>query len=302
MSKTKRSKTSADEDDDDLDLYIPDSKNASKLVQVSPSKEPRIRKYLSLGKPDLQKWLRHNGQLVTGRKEDLLLRCIDGEINGRIPGCPACHKGQMFYSYEEGAYVCNGYWDDMARVPIRCGHIETKVKREPWRDIEKDPAVAKGEAPHSASSGADDAHDKAHHHSGNPDHHHTEHNCVVEANHDLVDLLEDMAYYHSVLKDENWGYKARAFIAAARAVEHLPFEIDGKSHQALNMGNPRDAKHHVERIGKSSAEVMQAFLDSGKQRSPHLEEFKASLKAQQNKSNGGEESGEKKKKKQGDRK
>jgi hypothetical protein len=280
--KSKRAKKDSsdveDDEDDENDLYIPDPKNASKLVHIVPSKEPKIKKYLSMTKPELQKWLRHNGQLVTGRKQDLLLRCIDGEINGRIPGCPACHKGQMYYNYSEGAYVCNGYWDELSHNPIRCGNIESHVKREKWRDIEKDSPIDKGEGVNT-SDDKSGAHDEEHHHKDHPDHHHAGHRCEVEANHPLVDLLEDMAYYHSIQRGENWGYRSRAFISAARAVEHLPFEIDGKVHDALSMGDRRDSKHHVAQIGKSSAEVMQAFLDSGNTRSPHLEELKSSIKA-----------------------
>jgi len=278
--RSKKVRTDKELDEEfDGELYIPTAETGHKLRKVVPSQEPQIKKYLSMTKPELQKWLRHNGQLVTGRKFDLLLRCIDGELNGRIPGCPACHRGQMSYDYSEGAYVCRGYFDEVAQNPIRCGHVQSRVKREKWHDLEKDAPVAKGEGAESTQSSAvgDDAHDKEHHHSDHPDHHHNHHNCKVEANHPLVDLLEDMAYYHSILKDENWGYKARAFISAARAVEHLPFEIDGKIHDALSMGNRGDAKQHVAKIGRSSAEVMQAFLDSGKTRSPHLEDLKSQI-------------------------
>jgi len=285
--RTKKQKQEeVDYEDDDTHLYIPDPKSASKLRKVNPSKEPRIRKYLSVSKPELQRWLRHNGQLITGRKHDLLLKCIDGELNGRIPGCPSCHLGQMHYDYSEGAYVCNGYFDDMAHNPIRCGHVQSHVKREHWRDPDKDSPIDKGEGKQWSSSsdrGEAGPNDEEHHHKDHPDHHHHEHNCKVPANHPLVDLLEDMAYFHSVKKDENWGFRSRAFISAARAVEHLPFEIDGKVHEALSLGNRRDVEHHVGNIGKSSAEVMQAFLDSGKTRSPHLEELKASLRSDQKK-------------------
>jgi len=278
-ASAKKQKHEEVEEYDDVVFHIPDGKDASKLRRVSPSNEPKIKKYLAMNKPEIQKWLRHNGQLVTGRKHDLLLRCIDGEVNGRIPGCPSCHLGQMQYDYSEGAFICNGYFDSLAHNPIRCGHIQSSVERERWRDPEKDSPIDKGEGKSwsSSSQGGESAKDEEHHHRDHADHHHHEHNCQVAANHPLVDLLEDMAYYHSVKRGDNWGFRSRAFISAARAVEHLPFEIDGKVHDALRLGNRSDTKHHISNIGKSSAEVMQAFLDSGKSRSPHLEELKASI-------------------------
>jgi len=262
-----------DEDEEQSALYIPKKGNSAKLITVTPSKHPEIKKYLSMTKPELQKWLRHNAQLVTGRKHELLLRCVDGQINGRIPGCPRCHHGQMQYDYSNENYVCRGYFDKMSKTPIACGHSEAEVKREPWRDIEKDSPVNR-----EASNEGEGGGKETQHHKDNPDHHHDEHHCKVEANHPLVDLLEDMAYYHSVLKDENWGYRARAFKTAARAVEELDFEVTN----AKDLSNK--GSHHVERIGESSAKVMQSFLDSGKQQSSELDDLKGALKKKERES------------------
>jgi DNA polymerase/3'-5' exonuclease PolX len=101
----------------------------------------------------------------------------------------------------------------------------------------------------------------------------------VEANHPLVDMLEEMAYLHSVLKDDNWGYRARAFKTAASAVESLDEEVK----DARSLGD-RGNEHHVDRVGKSSAEAMQAFLDSGKKHSPQLDELRRAVKEKENKS------------------
>ena len=258
----KKSKAAEDADILEHVFYIPSKDHPEKLVKV-PIHEDRFKKYLEMFKPELQEYLRFNGQLVTGRKLDLLLRCFDGEMNGRIPGCDYCHHGQMKYDYQDGKFVCNGYFDEVAQHPVHCGHVADNVKREKWRDPKKDSPITKGEHPKQQFGDVK-------HHKNNVEHHHGIHHCIVEANHPLVDLLEDMAYYHTILKDEKWSYKARAFISAARAVEHLPFEVT----DALSLGSRKDVEHHVQRIGKGSADVMQAFLDSGKKRSPHLEELK----------------------------
>jgi hypothetical protein len=264
-----------DEEDRQNAIFIPKQGDSSQLRRVNPSKEHSVQKYVDMSKPELQKWLRHNGQLVSGRKHDLLLRCIDGQLNGRIPGCPACHHGQMQYDYSHGQYICNGYFDDMSRTPIRCGHTASEVKREPWRDVEKDTPAQRGgtgdaDNRNQQRNGGDKSTEP--HHKEHPDHHHSEHTCKVEANHPLVDLLEDMAYYHSVIRDQDWGYRARAFKAAANAVEQLGFEV--KNARILGDSN---SEHHVERIGKSSAEAMQSFLDSGKQHCPQLEDLRSKV-------------------------
>jgi len=256
-------------DDEKSVLFIPKKGDSSKLRKVTSSKEPNIKKYLSMGKEELQKWLRHNSQLVTGNKKQLLLRCVDGQLNGRIPKCPRCHQGQMQYDYENRQYVCNGYFDDMSKTPIRCGHTESEVKRQKWHDVEKDsPVKSKVEERNSSIKSSQN-----HHVCGDSEHHqHGEHHCKVDANHALVDMLEDLAFYHSVLRDENWGYKSRAYSTAARAVEELDFEVK----DALSLGDSKSDKH-VERVGKSSAEAMQAFIDSGKKRCPQLEDIKGKV-------------------------
>jgi len=266
----KRTKSSLDDfdddefdfDDDEYHLYIPKNGQSGKLMRVILSEHPEIKKYLRMDKPELQKWLRHNGQLVTGRKHELLLRCVDGQINGRIPGCPKCHEGQMQYDYTEDVYVCNGYFDKLSRTPIRCGHTQKEVERGPWHDLEKDPPVNKG---HENQGTSDEGRIEPKHHKEHMEHQHKDHNCKVEANHPLVDLLEDMAYYHSVLRDENWGFRARAFISAARAVEGLEYEVK----------DARKLEKEVDRIGSSSAEAMQAFLDSGKKSCSQLDHLKS---------------------------
>jgi len=266
-NETSRKHARTDDEDEPM-LYVPHG-SSNKLMKVNDQIYPEIEKYLDLSKPELQKWLRQNGQLVTGRKYDLLLRCVDGQINGRIPGCNKCHHGQMQFDYGQGMYICNGYFDHMSKTPIRCGHTREHVKREPWLDL-KDTPVEKG-TPSSSAGG--DRNNKNQHNEEHAEHQHSEHNCKVESNHPLVDLLEDMAYYHSVLRDENWGYKARAFTSAARAIEWLDFEVS----DAHKLGDS-NSEEHVERIGKSSAEVIQEFLDSGKKRSGKLNELKAQVK------------------------
>ena len=45
-------------------------------------------KYLKMKVPELKKVLKANKQLVTGTKDELVARCVDGEQYGAIPQCP----------------------------------------------------------------------------------------------------------------------------------------------------------------------------------------------------------------------
>lgn len=60
--------------------------------------------------------LRWNKQFLTGKRNDILARIIDGEVNGRLGACPLCVKGRLKYGQEQEEQVtCNGgffnhYW------------------------------------------------------------------------------------------------------------------------------------------------------------------------------------------------
>jgi pimeloyl-CoA synthetase len=99
-----------------------------------------------------------------------------------------------------------------------------------------------------------------------------EHHCKTEANHPLVDLLEDIAYFNSALKDENWGCLDRAFKTAARAIEELDFEVKN----ALELSSK--GSHQLERVGERGVRVMQSIVKSGKKMSGELEAPKKALK------------------------
>lgn len=265
MSSSKRSRG----DDDNDFVVIPTKADPPGLMRVFSS-NTKTSKYSQMPKPELQSWLRENGQLVTGRRKDLLRACVDGEINGRIPGCMRCGKGQLHFDYERMIYVCNGFFDEEARLPVRCGFALEKVRREKWRNPAEDPPIPKGttekEWVHPAT--------EPKHHREHPDHHHHAHHCTVEANHAIVDLFEDLAHAHHVLKDEKWAYKARAFIQAAAAIEKLDHEV--KSVEEFEGRSGED--NHVFGIGKGSVEVIVAFLGSGKKKSSHLEDLNRQIK------------------------
>ena len=42
---------------------------------------------------ELKKWCKANGYTTGGKKEELIFKCIDGELYGRLTKCPHCRKG-----------------------------------------------------------------------------------------------------------------------------------------------------------------------------------------------------------------
>lgn len=53
-----------------------------------------------------------NGQPKTGNKGDLIEKCADGELLGRIPLCSACGGGKPRFDGKTGIYKCPGFMDD----------------------------------------------------------------------------------------------------------------------------------------------------------------------------------------------
>ena len=73
------------------------------------------------------------------RKNDLILRCIDGILNGAIPRCPRCstqgrgNRSYLTYDKETGYYLCNGTFDPKAQRKLECDFYSQSVMRKPWR-------------------------------------------------------------------------------------------------------------------------------------------------------------------------
>ena len=56
--------------------------------------------------------LRKNAQSMSGNKDDLVYKCADGIVLGKIPRCPSCFGGRPKFDYKAGTYYCSGYRDD----------------------------------------------------------------------------------------------------------------------------------------------------------------------------------------------
>jgi len=87
--------------------------------------------------PELKEMLKHNEQVCTGNKADLIDRIIECRKNGCFPRCPKCGIGRM---KQEGKKLkCPGGHDDEHFV--RCGHTvkPSEIERPAWQELpEKD--------------------------------------------------------------------------------------------------------------------------------------------------------------------
>jgi len=92
---------------------------------------------------ELQTMLEINKQKKTGRKAELIERCIDGILNGAIPRCPKCaaqgrgNRSYLKYSAETGCYSCGGVYDKTAQRKIECDFSSKDVRRTPWSLVKK---------------------------------------------------------------------------------------------------------------------------------------------------------------------
>mmetsp|Transcript_3414 Transcript_3414/g.6543 ORF Transcript_3414/g.6543 Transcript_3414/m.6543 type:complete len:458 (+) Transcript_3414:153-1526(+) len=97
------------------------------------SSDPVVLKYKKLVISQLKEYLRFNQMLLTGTKDELVARCVDGEKYGRLKGCPACGKGLLRLS-ERGTILCKGYFDDSINMRLTCNFEKDAkdVPREKW--------------------------------------------------------------------------------------------------------------------------------------------------------------------------
>ena len=101
----------------------------------SPSSSELRHKYERMNVAELLEVLRANEMLLSGSKEELVARCVEGEKRGAIPWCPLCRRGLLHVRHRAGGgmlYECPGYFDTVARLYISCPFQSSHVERKPW--------------------------------------------------------------------------------------------------------------------------------------------------------------------------
>ncbi len=89
-------------------------------------------KLLGKTSSELKRFLEFNKQPKTGKKEDLVERCLDGFLYGALPKCPTCRRGKLTFYEDSGAYVCGGYFDVNSKRMISCNFRSTSLERGRW--------------------------------------------------------------------------------------------------------------------------------------------------------------------------
>lgn len=131
MPKKKR-KSESNAEDDVTSAYI--SKIASNFAaheETHTDGEPSAKKikmdeedknmaeinayryYHNMTGAELKDICRYNRVPTSGKKNDLLLRCIDGHVHGRLGLCDTCGKGKLKIGPDGKKILCSGYFDEV---------------------------------------------------------------------------------------------------------------------------------------------------------------------------------------------
>ncbi|KRX19540.1 Poly [ADP-ribose] polymerase 1 [Trichinella nelsoni] len=62
----------------------------------------------NLTKREMEKLLLHNGQQINNRKFEIISHLADCIMFGPLEPCPACERGQLFFSSRYNSYLCGG--------------------------------------------------------------------------------------------------------------------------------------------------------------------------------------------------
>ena len=69
----------------------------------------------------LKDYLRWNQQVLKGTKPLLLMKCMDGHLNGRLARCPLCHEGKLNLEMDD-TVQCSGYFDEDTHQRVACNY------------------------------------------------------------------------------------------------------------------------------------------------------------------------------------
>lgn len=111
-------------------------KSKADITKNMTSEELELfEKYKAFNLESLKDFMRWNKQPIAGTKNELILRCIDGESLGALPGCPepGC-KGKL--KLENGKATCGGAFNDELGTFVRCyfSADASSIERLPWRE------------------------------------------------------------------------------------------------------------------------------------------------------------------------
>ena len=67
----------------------------------------------------------------SGLKNELIERCVEGELYGALPPCPLCPSKHLYYAW--GLYRCLGFFDIDKQKHLSCGFMSPSVQKLAWK-------------------------------------------------------------------------------------------------------------------------------------------------------------------------
>lgn len=85
---------------------------------------------------ELKDILRWNNQVLTGTKDVLQFKIIDGVQRGRLAPCMLCNGGKLKIEFENGdaKVLCSGRFDEDSQIRVPCAFTSSleEAPRAPW--------------------------------------------------------------------------------------------------------------------------------------------------------------------------
>uniref|UniRef100_A0A7S3L535 PARP-type domain-containing protein n=1 Tax=Amphora coffeiformis TaxID=265554 RepID=A0A7S3L535_9STRA len=143
-SAKKAAKAGGDEDSDDPMTAIKEL-SKKREAEGNTGEEPSNKKakgnmtlkvdayefYKGMTNDLLKDVLRWNHQTMTGNKNMLLYKCIDGHVYGRLARCPMCN-GVLKMHEDLTKIVCNGKFDEDTKIRYPCNNSHPPEEAPRW--------------------------------------------------------------------------------------------------------------------------------------------------------------------------
>jgi hypothetical protein len=127
-----------DDDDDDVQISPEEIARMAASMGISVEEYEVYTRYKSMKGEALKDYLRWNKQVLKGVKDELVMKCTDGEVRGALGRCPICeNKLALALDVDpNGKCVkCGGGWDEELQQRIQCDYItdRDRAPRLAWR-------------------------------------------------------------------------------------------------------------------------------------------------------------------------
>ncbi|KAI2489577.1 NAD+ ADP-ribosyltransferase [Fragilaria crotonensis] len=130
LGKIKRNYAESMDDEEDRPA------KKTKLSKTEKEEVELYEIYKNKNADELKDYMRWNHQIIGGRKDALILRCIDGQMRGRLARCPMCKQGKPKIAEEDHDYAsCNGYFDEDMQSRVPCNFqisLDKAARLHPW--------------------------------------------------------------------------------------------------------------------------------------------------------------------------